>query len=293
MGRLLASITIILGITVLAGGSALAAASAPEVRARRTATQVQTSHRDPLPVPAAEARVVLYGDSLAAESADLFREALAAAGVADVQVKTFGGTAICDWLDRMQTDATVLAPTAVVVEFSGNALTPCMTDARGRSLVDDPVAYHDKYRTDAQAVLDVFGATGTRGLLRRCADHPHGRRVGSGRGDLAQRAVRIAGRRQRGPGPLRRRRCRDAPSEPVDTDPALSPRRALHRRTRRIRHAGQRRAGPRRRALLPGCTRRHPRRDRDLPRVVQRRVPLRQRHGRPRGTRPDHRGVNR
>jgi hypothetical protein len=162
MGRLLAIITIILGTTVLAGGTALAAASAPEVHAERTALQLQVSHRDPLPVPAAEARIVLYGDSLAAESADLFREALATAGVADIRLNTFGGTAICDWLDRMQTDAAVLHPTAVVVEFSGNALTPCMTDASGRSLVDDPAAYHARYRADAQAVLDIFAGTGTR-----------------------------------------------------------------------------------------------------------------------------------
>jgi hypothetical protein len=176
MRRLLASITIVLGTTVLAAGTALAAASAPEVHARRTAIEPQASHRDPLPVPPAEARVVLYGDSLAAESADLFREALAAAGVADVRLNTFGGTAICDWLDRMQTDATVLHPTAVVVEFSGNALTPCMADASGRSLLDDPAAYHEKYLADARAVLDIFGATGTRvyfagaPLSRKAAD---------------------------------------------------------------------------------------------------------------------------
>ncbi len=162
MGRLLAIITIILGTTVLAGGTALAAASKPDVHAERTAIQLQIAHRDPLPVTASDASIVLYGDSLAAEAADSFRAALAAAGVADVRLNTFGGTAICDWLDRMQTDAAVLHPTAVVVEFSGNALTPCMSDASGHSLFDDPAAYHEKYRADAQAVLDIFGGTGTR-----------------------------------------------------------------------------------------------------------------------------------
>ena len=78
--------------------------------------------------------VVLYGDSLAWESREHF--AAAFAGRTDVQVhtRTLGGTAICDWLDVMRADAVELAPGAVVIEFSGNALTPCMQDAHGEPL---------------------------------------------------------------------------------------------------------------------------------------------------------------
>ena len=47
---------------------------------------------------------------------------------------TFGGTAICDFLDLMRTDALRLQPGAVVVEFSGNAFTACMMDAAGQPL---------------------------------------------------------------------------------------------------------------------------------------------------------------
>ena len=162
MHRLLATTALVL-VMLVTGASVASAADSPRATAHRiSTTPVPLSSRDPLPVPAAEATVVLYGDSLASESADQFRAALTAAGVADVRLNTFGGTAICDWLDRMRTDAALLRPTAVVVEFSGNALTPCMADESGHSLFDTPDAYHQKYLADARQVLDIFGATGTR-----------------------------------------------------------------------------------------------------------------------------------
>ena len=53
-------------------------------------------------------RVILYGDSLAFESRDYFALALqSGADVEDVD-RTFGGTAICDRLDRMRTDLRAL-----------------------------------------------------------------------------------------------------------------------------------------------------------------------------------------
>ena len=59
-------------------------------------------HDDPLPVAFGRERplVILYGDSLAWEARDYFRFTLTAAG-ADVEVRTMGGTAICDFLETM------------------------------------------------------------------------------------------------------------------------------------------------------------------------------------------------
>jgi hypothetical protein len=42
----------------------------------------------------------------------------------------------------------------VVVEFSGNALTPCMLDPDGEPLAG--AAYLDRYRADAEAVVKIF-----------------------------------------------------------------------------------------------------------------------------------------
>src|SRR5690606_22920164 len=79
--------------------------------------------------PIVQPVVVLYGDSLAWEAREHF--AAAFHGRPDVRVvtRTFGGTAICDWLDVMRDDVDELAPGAVILESSGNALTSCMRDA--------------------------------------------------------------------------------------------------------------------------------------------------------------------
>jgi acetyl esterase/lipase len=107
-----------------------------------------------------ERPVVLYGDSLAAESQAHFTAALQAAGVQEVRTRTFGGTALCDWLDEMRADAAELRPRTVVVEFSGNAFTPCMQDVAGAPLQGD--AYDARYRRDALEALQTFSTTGTR-----------------------------------------------------------------------------------------------------------------------------------
>jgi hypothetical protein len=119
-------------------------------------------HRASLPVAPDQSTIVLYGDSLASEAADHFRDALTSAGVGHVRTSTFGGTAICDWLDRMRFDAATLHPTAVVVEFSGNALTPCMMDSQGQSLAVAVNTYYRKYMNDAREVLRIFATSGTR-----------------------------------------------------------------------------------------------------------------------------------
>ena len=161
MRHLLAAFGVIVMLATT-GATAAAAAAAAAPPASRLRTEAPASAPKLLPVPAQQTTVVLYGDSLAWEAQSQFEETLAAAGVADVQTQTMGGTAICDWLDQMRADAEALHPTAVVVEFSGNALTPCMADLAGSSLALSPADYHRKYTEDALAVLSIFGATGTR-----------------------------------------------------------------------------------------------------------------------------------
>jgi hypothetical protein len=142
MRHLLAALGVIVLLGIAGGGAAMAAPMGP--------------------ASPSDATVVLYGDSLAWEAQQAFRDSLVNAGVGDVHTHTMGGTAICDWLDQMQVDAVELGPTAVVVEFSGNALTPCMTDLAGQSLALSPLDYHRKYREDASTVLSIFQTAGTR-----------------------------------------------------------------------------------------------------------------------------------
>ena len=110
------------------------------------------------------AACILYGDSLAFQARDL-QAALVHAGITQVTTRTYGGTAICDWFDQMRADAATIRPDAVVIEFSGNALTTCMKALDGSPLSGD--AYFQKYAEDASTVVSIFAPGETRVLLRR------------------------------------------------------------------------------------------------------------------------------
>ena len=146
-------------VAVFAAGTAgLTTAGLTSARAsttgqvRRRSTTVSAQH-------VLEGPVILYGDSLAWEAQDSFRQALRIAGIREVSTETFGGTAICDWLPQMRRDAIIVHPRVVVVEFSGNAFTPCMRDSDGRPLSGP--TYMARYRQDAATVLGIFHAVGT------------------------------------------------------------------------------------------------------------------------------------
>jgi hypothetical protein len=107
------------------------------------------------------ARVVLFGDSLAEDGSAFFHSALTAHGRAQVEVQTLPGTAICDWLKDMSHTVGRFRPDAVVVEFSGNNLTPCLRDATtGQQLTGSAlVARYEADAEKAMAILSRYGAT--------------------------------------------------------------------------------------------------------------------------------------
>jgi hypothetical protein len=115
---------------------------------------------EPSPPVVARPVVVLYGDSLAWEAREQFAAAFAGRPDVRVETRTFGGTATCDWIADMRADADAMRPGAVVVEFSGNAFTPCMEDAAGQPLSGD--AFLVRYRADAETVMQIFEPIGTR-----------------------------------------------------------------------------------------------------------------------------------
>jgi len=105
--------------------------------------------------PAGPPRIALYGDSLGMEAGPDFSYIARAAG-ASTLVRTYGGLAVCDWLPTMTADAPSWQPTAVVLEFSGDAFTPCMSGA-----AIGTQQYYQKYAADVQAAIDVFRPYGT------------------------------------------------------------------------------------------------------------------------------------
>jgi hypothetical protein len=109
----------------------------------------------------AKRRVILYGDSLAFEARDAFALSLQSGGGDDVEIvdRTFGGTALCDRLDRMRQDLHDLQPWAVAIEFVGNNVTPCMRGPAGPLTGDGLV---QKYRDDAHTATELFAGAGVR-----------------------------------------------------------------------------------------------------------------------------------
>jgi hypothetical protein len=110
----------------------------------------------PLPGPS---RIALYGDSLVSEAAQDF-SFLAAESGASVRVRTYPGTAICDYFPSMAADARGWHPTEAVLAFSGDAFTSCMA---GVQLGSPP--YYAKYGDDAQAAISIFRSVGTKVVL--------------------------------------------------------------------------------------------------------------------------------
>jgi hypothetical protein len=80
----------------------------------------------------------MYGDSLLEQASPYVRST--------DQVRAFGGTALCDWIDNMAQAAAIEQPQVMVVEFVGNDLTQCMSGS------NSPDQVRAKYEADAAAL---------------------------------------------------------------------------------------------------------------------------------------------
>ena len=112
----------------------------------------------PAPRPSSRAtNIVLLGDSLAHEVSGVVQFLSAPKPVIP---KFWGGTAPCDWLG---VDLRANRSTVVVVSFTGNSLTPCMSDGAGGYLRGDALV--ERYRADLTVLVDTARASGARVLL--------------------------------------------------------------------------------------------------------------------------------
>ena len=107
------------------------------------------------------ARVAVYGDSLAQQAQPYFKRLMAAEDTSNTTYySSHGGTALCDWLGRMRTTAKTTHFQAVMLEFSGNALTRCMAKVGYYT-----PAYYAKYRADTMAAIATWVPTGAHVFL--------------------------------------------------------------------------------------------------------------------------------
>jgi hypothetical protein len=111
-------------------------------------------------------RVAFFGDSLGSETDPHLARLLAHRGV-DYRFDGHPGTATCDYLYEMRRRAQDYHPDVVVLLFTGNALTPCITGRSGddRAIVgpDGPAfslsAFESAYLEDTVAAIETFRST--------------------------------------------------------------------------------------------------------------------------------------
>jgi hypothetical protein len=102
-------------------------------------------------------RIVLVGDSLAKEMAPFLEFLTSPRGLT---ARVWGGTAPCDWTSSpLGADRATL----VIVSFTGNSLSPCMTAPDGSLLQGEQVV--EQYRYDVGEIIDAARRAGARVLL--------------------------------------------------------------------------------------------------------------------------------
>ena len=136
-----------------------------------TSPQAGAAREWPRKVIRPRALVVLWGDSLAWQAQESFAFAVGQSLGAAVEAHTFPGTATCDWLADMGRTVGTKRVTAAVLEFSGNALTPCMRDPAGVPLGGEP--YLSKYFADTQRALAILSKAGASVYLAGAPVHRH------------------------------------------------------------------------------------------------------------------------
>ncbi len=115
------------------------------------ATQVASQPGWPTP-DTNTSTIVLVGDSLAEATSGVI--AMLTAPKAFVP-RYWGGTAPCDWLDD---DLLADRSSVVVITFTGNSLTTCMSDGAGGHLEHE--AFAARYRADLTELVDHARSTG-------------------------------------------------------------------------------------------------------------------------------------
>jgi hypothetical protein len=102
-------------------------------------------------------RVLVYGDSLTAEAKPYVEGFVRSVGGTGALVRGAPGGATCDLFDLMGYDGRHEHPAVVVIQFSGNNVSRCMQDGRGKPL--QGAAWLAKYRADTLHAIQLLRPT--------------------------------------------------------------------------------------------------------------------------------------
>jgi hypothetical protein len=139
------SMLVVVGIVLLV--SSCSSGSGSSAGPKSTTTTLKPSPQSKTYPP----KIALFGDSLSGEAEPYYTDLIHATGERALTYDSFGGTAICDFLPKMRAVAADDHPKAVELQFTGNALTPCM-----RGYNPPSQAYYDKYRADTETAINIF-----------------------------------------------------------------------------------------------------------------------------------------
>ncbi len=160
MRRLSATRRRVVVLAFLASAVAVLAACSDHPTTSGTSQRSVPSEVTPIP-KLYPARVAVYGDSLAMQAEPYFKLLLAANDTANTTFySSYGGTAVCDWMAKMRKVAATMHVEAAMLEFSGNAMTPCMA-----GLSYGTPAYLAKYRADTMAAIALWARAGAHVFL--------------------------------------------------------------------------------------------------------------------------------
>ena len=126
-----------------------------------------------VPRPATSRHVLqAYGDSILWESASAIGPSLNARPGWAFHVHAVSGTAPCDWINQLKRDLAStnasVRPTVVMLEFTGNSWTKCMSSpSTGKLLVIGTRPWLEKYRTDFDTFFSTASARGVPTVVLR------------------------------------------------------------------------------------------------------------------------------
>ena len=135
---------------VAAGRGSALLSRAPTARSRTITSK---------PTPKSPLRVELWGDSFSDQARDYLSFDFGLSGRATSIEHAYGGTALCDWFPDIRREIDPanrrsFHPQVAVIQFSGDAATPCMHDAKG--LAYSGQALIDKYGADSAIAITMF-----------------------------------------------------------------------------------------------------------------------------------------
>jgi hypothetical protein len=163
LGGALVVAVLALVIVTLAAAEEGGAGALASPKPARPAVRVRARVRAKIPPRAAAVAgtISFFGDSLAHQARGAYTGQLTRRARVTSTIGTFPTTALCDFRAAIAADLFAHRPGVLVLEFSGNSLTPCLRDPAGVLPTTGSAQWLGHYLDDLRDVLAIARATRT------------------------------------------------------------------------------------------------------------------------------------